>query len=1227
MKRRLLRIVFLMVIAAAMLLCTGVSASDSGTIGSSLTWTLSDDGTLTISGKGAVSTVPWKSKAGEIKAVVVESGVTYLTNSAFSGCVNLTSVSLPESLVSIGTSVFSGCTSLTSVVLPSGLKTLETATFRDCKGLSSVTLPAGLSAIGGNAFSGCTALASVGIPSGVTSIGDSAFSGCISLTSAELPAGLTSLGDYAFYTCASLASVKLPAGITSVGKSAFSDCSVLASVELPSGLTAIGERAFQNCVGLQEIELPEGLLRIGKYAFNNSGLIRIDMPDSLTEAGEGAFYKCAQLEAFTTGEGLTAISKNMFAHCTSLVSGLIQTGVKSIGDQAFQGCSSVTAFDLRDSYMTEIGPSAFSDCEKLTIIRLPESLQSIAYAAFSDDPALLRVDIPAAVTTLPAASSTSLTIRSPKAVLMVKIDSEAERYAAGNKLLYIAWGVDEDRMLTLRGNTATPDFTADDRPWQEELEKIEQVKVDSGVTGLGDYSLCGLTAARCIVIGDTVTDIGDSAMADCTALSTVRLPEGLAVIGPKAFWSDASLDLITIPSGVTDVGESALGNAEGRTAVYVGRDRDSWEAAGGANAGISGNTTVHYCDFDIKQDAWGFCNSKSGFGYGSSYAYPEERFRTVFGSAYVAAAKSAGGETFHSMMPEFSGNCYGMSAAAILLYSGKLDWDSYRNGSNYASVNRDHTGNNRKNADGYYYVATDSKYKAVRLIETYHLLQLGTAGGYKVDAGTAPLVEQEFVSVPQAPDANGSYKVKHLPNGAYIQHVLDFIVTKDEPLMCSFSDYMHNIVIPNSSAPEAMGDGWYRVPVYDPNNPYSDQLEFYRTTQEYTLSQYYLNAIEEGRYLELNPEKNLWRYIGSVSSDGTRGNYRGTTAAGGIIMLASEGYENGRKYTVSNPEFLNVYSILTENYPTSFDGTEPWVEKWEADLEKRKLSVDYTDDGNFTIKRSRWYGSELIAKVENGKTTHAKGGFFAGSDEDAETDGIQRLRVPYEDGLQIELESGDVTLLADELVLNLEFSGRASVCIDSAGEGLLTVNSLDANDVRIQVTRVHGPESYSSVNLQGHMDVMDSCRIAFGGGTAEVETDLDESGSLEFYVDNDTYPERDEEPAAILTGAQTIRAEDMDDGMTVEQPVAGDASSRAGNGVLHVALRDGIAAYYADISPETSALLLCAGYDEAGRMTVCRTVELGQRSGTAEIGEADFWRFFLLDRETCGPLCADVSLP
>ena len=217
--------------------------------------------------------------------------------------------------------------------------------FCDCYSLESVTIPNSVTSIGSYAFSNCD-LTSVVIPDSVTSIGDWAFYHCGNLTSVIIGDSVTSIGNCAFFDCSGLTSVIIGDSVTSIGYSAFSYCYDLTSVVIPDSVTSIGNGAFSDCYSLTSVTIGNGVTSIGYGAFGSCyDLTSIEIPDSVTSIGDSAFEGCSSLTSVTIGNGVTSIGDSAFWDCSSLTSVTIPDSVTSIGDRAFEGCS-----ELKDVY-------------------------------------------------------------------------------------------------------------------------------------------------------------------------------------------------------------------------------------------------------------------------------------------------------------------------------------------------------------------------------------------------------------------------------------------------------------------------------------------------------------------------------------------------------------------------------------------------------------------------------------------------------------------------------------------------------------------------------------------------------------------------------------------------------------------------------------------------------------------------------------------------------------
>ena len=253
--------------------------------------------TLTISGTGAMpdfdfpegNLAPWWNYEalgmltsfgnfkleGELKKVVIQDGVTNVSNYALFFLPAATQITLPESVTSIGRYGIALCSKLngislpkavtaigdfglagnsfTAVSLPDGLQTLGRGAFDACASLSGMTLPAAITAVPDKCFNDCTKLLTVDYKGEVTAIGERAFEGCKSLTKAPIPAAVTALGNSAFNGCIALTDVTLPGGVTAVPDACFQDCTALADMKLPATVTSVGHNAFTGCTALKDV--------------------------------------------------------------------------------------------------------------------------------------------------------------------------------------------------------------------------------------------------------------------------------------------------------------------------------------------------------------------------------------------------------------------------------------------------------------------------------------------------------------------------------------------------------------------------------------------------------------------------------------------------------------------------------------------------------------------------------------------------------------------------------------------------------------------------------------------------------------------------------------------------------------------------------------------------------------------------------------------------------------
>ena len=332
----------------------------------------------------------------QIQSVTIPESVTSIGKSAFEHCSKLDSLTIKGVATSIGAYAFASCTSLTSLSLVGNFQTIGDSAFAYC-GMTSLTTDADITSIGEYAFSHCTSLTSLSLTGSVQTIGYQAFACCTSLTSLSLTGDIQKIGDYAFGYCSSLYTATLSKNLTSIGTYAFEYCTSLNSIEIPGKVTEIGDYAFIDA-GLTSVTIDEGVKSTGAYMFYKCGnLTTVTLPESLTTIADGSFAFCSNLDHVKIPARVTCIGDGAFSNCTSLSDITLQDGVKTIGADAFFYCRELTSITLPGS-VTDIGKEAFYYCDELASITIPENVKTINPDTFYWCSSLKDITLPAGLT-------------------------------------------------------------------------------------------------------------------------------------------------------------------------------------------------------------------------------------------------------------------------------------------------------------------------------------------------------------------------------------------------------------------------------------------------------------------------------------------------------------------------------------------------------------------------------------------------------------------------------------------------------------------------------------------------------------------------------------------------------------------------------------------------------------------------------------------------------------
>ena len=368
----------------------------------------------------------------EIPAEIEGYPVTGIEERAFSLCADLTTIIIPDSVISIPRGVFSNTayynndanwengvlyignrlieakTDLSgNYSVKSGTKFIDGGAFMGCTNLISITIPDGLKGIGHRAFEECTNLTNITIPDGVTVIEPTIFVGCTSLTNIAIPDSVTSIlrdtfSDTAYYNNETnwengvlyignrlieaktdlSGNYSVKSGTKFIDGGAFMWCTNLTNVTIPSSVINIGDIAFQGCTNITSVIIPDGVTKINFGTFRGcTGLTNITIPNSVKSVGVGAFQGCAGLTNMIIPNSVTNVGDNAFAWCTSLTSVTISESITSIELSTFDGCTSLTSIMIPDG-VTIIDECAFVGCTGLGSVVIPKSVTKIGYSAF-----------------------------------------------------------------------------------------------------------------------------------------------------------------------------------------------------------------------------------------------------------------------------------------------------------------------------------------------------------------------------------------------------------------------------------------------------------------------------------------------------------------------------------------------------------------------------------------------------------------------------------------------------------------------------------------------------------------------------------------------------------------------------------------------------------------------------------------------------------------------------
>ena len=543
---------------------------------------------------------------------------------AFFVCINLTSISVPNSVKDIGEWAFAGCSLLSSIDIPNSVISIGNNAFAGCLSLKYISIPESVICLNGNPFGDCEGeieclsanfiyeddvlfnrdkseiisfrnqeIESYIIPDSVTSIGDGAFGCCSSLSSLFIPNSVTSIGDGAFEGCSSLSSLVIPDSVVNIKGNSFylwkgkleclsasfiyednvlfnMDKSKLISYRnqeaksfiIPNGVMSIEKYAFSGCSSLISISVPKSVTSIGDGAFDGcSSLSSIAISDSITSISAWTFDGCKSLRSLIIPDSVTCIGNEVFRGCSSLCSLVIPDSVTSIGDGAFDGCSSLRSLVIPDC-VTSIRDGAFDGCSSLRSLIIPDSVTSIGDGAFSSCSSLRSLVIPDSVTSIGNGVFSSCSSLRSLVIpdSVVNIKGNPFCYWKGKLECLSASFIYEDNVLFNMDKSKLISFRN---------QEAKSFIIPDGVMSIGKCAFVDCYSLVSISIPNSVTSIGEESFIDCSSLRSLVIPDSVTSIGDGAFWGCSSLRSLVIPASVTSIGAWAFSGCKSLSSLVI----------------------------------------------------------------------------------------------------------------------------------------------------------------------------------------------------------------------------------------------------------------------------------------------------------------------------------------------------------------------------------------------------------------------------------------------------------------------------------------------------------------------------------------------------------------------------------------------------------------------------------------------------------------------------------
>ena len=484
--------------------------------------------------------------------VTLANSVTTIGNSAFSGCIGLTSINL-ECVVSFGNSAFYGTSSLTEVDFSDNLTTIGSSAFYGSR-ISKIELPDSIVSVGSLAFASNSVLRTIIIrkDGAMLSYSSDMMKGFNSYAKIYVPDGL-------------LTSYKSNNGWKALGVDKFYGLSIVKS----NGMAISGNTLVQYFGTDESVTIPSSITNILPYSFyRNSFVRRIVIPGTITTITDHAFYGCDNLESIQMMRGTTKVSDYAFASNSKLNKVVLPNTLTSIGGYVFSGCSGITEISLPTG-LKKIGDYAFENVQLKTVI-VPNSVESIGNGAFKGCP-LVSITLPF--------------VGKDRNVSSTVEKTNGSGYIGSSVLFGYIFGANtietgssnaptSTEKLIYQGQDAYSYYSSSDRRYYYGWTRyyipstLKNVTI-TDATGISANAFYGCTLIESLILNEGITVVYDWAFHNCKVLKAMILPASVIEVGSYAFYNCTALKDMLLPATVTEVGIYAFGECGNLTSIAL----------------------------------------------------------------------------------------------------------------------------------------------------------------------------------------------------------------------------------------------------------------------------------------------------------------------------------------------------------------------------------------------------------------------------------------------------------------------------------------------------------------------------------------------------------------------------------------------------------------------------------------------------------------------------------